>query len=1206
MCEVDLLTGAATRLYQLPLDDAIMGLYIKPAPEDGGAPAAVTDLTASFPQGTLSGTVSFKAPETLNDGTPASGNLSYRIMMDGESVASGNTVYGGEVSADIEVPSAGQYIFMVYVTNEVGDSPVAKVELFIGNGVPQMTTPSLSYDNGIMTLTWDPVTESIDGGYIDSEGVTYTIKRYPDNRTVASNLTATTFSEPITAGETLETYYYSVKAEFAGLNSEPVNSNPVTLGSIVPPYFNAFNLPEDLETFNIIDANGDGYSWTIEGGRAQMIYNSELPMDDWLISPGLRLEGGKLYHVSLEAASNSTAFPERFEVKWGSESSVEGMTHLLIEATDLDSPTYRTFGAYLAPSEDGVYYVGIHGISDPDMYYLNVRNFSVGEAQTAGTPGNITDLTVTAAPNGDLEATISFIVPSVGITGLPISSISSVKIKRGEQLVKEFISPEVGQRLEYTDVLPAGGTYEYSVQAFNEEGESPVATESVFVGVPKPAAPENVVLTEEGNTGRVTISWQAVDKDADGNPINPERVQYIVCKYNGQEWEAFTEELSTTSYTLQAVPVGQQGFVQYAVFAVTDGGQNGTVSEYRPVGKPYASVNETFAGGVTHYLWGVSFISDNATWEISKDDDWSNIQSADGDGGFACFSGENVGSTAAMLSGKVNLAGMTNPGFSFRTYNIFSDTPDLNEIELYIRESSSNEWVALREPVIVDNLNPGVAGWQNVIISLADYAGKTVEFRIQPVVKVYTYVLIDCIRIDNHEAVDLEARSLSAPAFVQPGNRFDLYVNILNNGLEEVGDFTVELQSDGVTIETRNIEKLVSGGSLTVDFSTVMNPLAVEPVGYTAVVKSDLDGNADNDRTETFYVEPKLSRLPVVDDLSAAVEEDGIMLTWSEPDLSKAPAEKTEYDFEDGDSFAFEYDDWTFVDMDNSPIGGFSETDLPGINPGSTTASFFVFDASGDEFSAGFDAHSGNMYLASLFRYDDGQVDDWAISPELSGNEQTITFYARGYSSTYTETIEFYYSMDSTDPATFVQVGEAIEGLPRTWEMYEFDVPAGAKYFAIRSCATAGFMLLLDDFSFEKAGSEPMALSIIGYDVYRDGVRITSEPTAECEYLDTTAIEGEEYSYVVVTVYDEGLSRASNVASVIYNGVATIADGSIRINAGHGILTVTGAQGQSLTISSADGRIEANKTAVSTETFHLSAGVYMVTIDNRTTKVIVR
>ena len=53
-----------------------------------------------------------------------------------------------------------------------------------------------------------------------------------------------------------------------------------------------------------------------------------------------------------------------------------------------------------------------------------------------------------------------------------------------------------------------------------------------------------------------------------------------------------------------------------------------------------------------------------------------------------------------------------------------------------------------------------------------------------------------------------------------------------------------------------------------------------------------------------------------------------------------------------------------------------------------------------------------------MFAYDDSQVDDWAISPALSGNAQTISFYAKSYSKDYPEKIEVLYSTGSLSPPT--------------------------------------------------------------------------------------------------------------------------------------------------------------------------------------------
>ena len=171
-----------------------------------------------------------------------------------------------------------------------------------------------------------------------------------------------------------------------------------------------------------------------------------------------------------------------------------------------------------------------------------------------------------------------------------------------------------------------------------------------------------------------------------------------------------------------------------------------------------------------------------------------------------------------------------------------------------------------------------------------------------------------------------------------------------------------------------------------------------------------------------------------------------------------------------------------------SDVGGFQGLDLPGI---SGKISFFVFD--GSDFSATFGANSGSKFLAALYRQDMGTTDDWAISPELSGDAQTITFFARSYDAQYPEKIEMLYSTGSLNPDDFIPVktvakvpGDYTEdGSAVKFTEMSFDVPAGAKYFAIRSCATDSFMLELDDFSYVPAGTSELTLT--GYEVYQIG-----------------------------------------------------------------------------------------------------------------------
>ena len=137
LCEVDLTTGVATKVMDFDQRQQDVGLYV-PAPlAEDDAPAAVTDVVAAFDGGSLSGSLQFKAPSTLFDGTPASGALTYTVLKNGREVATGGTSFGETVNADITVAERGYYQFTVSVANDKGSSPKVAVDRFVGFGVPQ-------------------------------------------------------------------------------------------------------------------------------------------------------------------------------------------------------------------------------------------------------------------------------------------------------------------------------------------------------------------------------------------------------------------------------------------------------------------------------------------------------------------------------------------------------------------------------------------------------------------------------------------------------------------------------------------------------------------------------------------------------------------------------------------------------------------------------------------------------------------------------------------------------------------------------------------------------------------------------------------------------------------------------------------------------------------------------------------------------------
>lgn len=157
------------------------------------------------------------------------------------------------------------------------------------------------------------------------------------------------------------------------------------------PYTNALTVAEGEDVFTIINANGDNSTWRFESDRASIGWSSsaEVPHDDWLISPAIKLEAGKTYKFSIDAFRTSTSGTEAFEVKLAVANTAEALAAgtQVIDNQNIE-PTEAT--AYtndaITVAETGYYYFGIHATSPGDQYGFSVQNFKVeeGEAQAAG------------------------------------------------------------------------------------------------------------------------------------------------------------------------------------------------------------------------------------------------------------------------------------------------------------------------------------------------------------------------------------------------------------------------------------------------------------------------------------------------------------------------------------------------------------------------------------------------------------------------------------------------------------------------------------------------------------------------------------------------------------------------------------------------------------------------------------------------------
>ncbi|MBK6965955.1 MAG: choice-of-anchor D domain-containing protein [Bacteroidales bacterium] len=157
-------------------------------------------------------------------------------------------------------------------------------------------------------------------------------------------------------------------------------------GSIDLPYVENFDgviAPAIPACITVTNNNADAIQWVTSTSSPRSLpnamrigYNGALAMDDWFFSPGLNLVPGT-YSVSFWYRS-SGSYPEALEVKFGSAPNAAGMTSAAIfDNNNINSSVYAEGTGEITITTAGVYYVGWHGYSDADMWYMLVDDISI-------------------------------------------------------------------------------------------------------------------------------------------------------------------------------------------------------------------------------------------------------------------------------------------------------------------------------------------------------------------------------------------------------------------------------------------------------------------------------------------------------------------------------------------------------------------------------------------------------------------------------------------------------------------------------------------------------------------------------------------------------------------------------------------------------------------------------------------------------------
>lgn len=987
---------------------------------------------------------------------------------------------------------------------------------------------------------------------------------------------------------------------------------------LYPPF--SYDFPDDswTKTWTIINVDGDSKKWEHDtsNGYAKCSSTSGQENSDYLVLPALWLKAGFRYTFSMNIKSYYNGDEVPFEVVVGEGNTPEVLTTVIggISGTEsnIGNSEWKTVSYTFDAQHDGNYNFAIHYQPTGSMCILCVDQVSVSNGLNVGAPKAIDDFTVTPDFGGELKAEITFTAPSKSMAETDLTTnLSKIDLKRDGELITSFSDVAPGTALSYTDETATLGYHNYTVTPYAlSEGET--SSTRVYVGVNVPVAPTAATITEP-ETGSVKITWTAPATDIDGEAINTGLVKYNIYSLSlfGEEPAPVASNVTGTEYTATPEMTSQQQFFAYRIYAVTASGVSESYAdtEFIPVGESYTlPFAESFAEGKLSYEFMSETLGDYPTeWRVYSDRSMANLEPQDGDNGvIAMLSPYTVGQSH-LISGKIDLTGAVSPEVSI-WYRAVKDCEC--SLGLDIREVGQTEFTELVRRPAWDSETE--AEWTKVSASLADYAGKTVQIAVYGNMSQHNYLFFDNFRVSELHPVDVAVFGLTAPARMYPGEEATISVRFQNRGTETLiqNSYTVDLYRNGELAQTVAGPALAPDRTTEVVFHEIPSVASDLQLSYYAKVNVEGDAVPSDNTTATAEVELRVVNLPAVSDLTVTTESGVNSLSWSAPSVPETgtTGPVTE-DFESYPSFTkANLGDWMLVDADAETFAGFKGISLPGI---SGPISFFVMDCSYDGISYDPDgvlsANSGTKYMASAYTAGPTFVsDDWLISPQISQDTHAISFYAKSYDATVKETFQLLYSTKGRATADFESLA-VVADVPQAWTKYDYELPEGARYFAIRCTSADKFMLFVDDVTYTPMVPETEGLIIEGYNVFRNGSLITPTPVKDATaFADNECSAGDAADYTVTTLYRQGESAHSNVASVVTSALGSAAADNVKVTAVDGNVMIEGANGQAITMASADGRVLCSLTGAPRTVIPAPQGVVLVTVGARVYKLAVR
>ncbi len=925
----------------------------------------------------------------------------------------------------------------------------------------------------------------------------------------------------------------------------------------------------EIKNYIDINVNGDNRKWqygTVNGYCACMVPNAAdvENNDDWLISVPIHMAAGD-YTLSYEVGMmGSGALGVEMDVWLFSEPTLDGKLAEIVPPTRYTIKDLTPYEYNCAIPEEGYYYVGFHcTTAKADKGTIKLANFGIKNGgyvpPVPQDPPAAGELTWTLAPKGELKAHLTYIAPTKTVSGADLTEISKVVITSRWEVDKftyENVTP--GETIELDVDMYQGTNNRFTAVAYagDAAGEK-VEYKNIFCGKDCPLAPTDVKLSLSDDYCSATLSWTAPGEVGEkGGYVDSENLTYYVFDAFGSYYDPALFTTDKTSVTID-FPAETQDFYAYQVTAgYGDYYSLDTASNIVVAGTPSTlPLLESFKDGYYDGYWLIDQESTGANtqnWGTVDDSFFAGLfdpddpeapmplKSQDGDNGFYYWLPYEKDAMFGLVSTRVSIANSENPVLEFWYQGQGS------RLETLIAAGTGE-----LKPVSVIQLkeNP-TTGWAKASVSLASFKEDgAVQFELRLTATDNTDANTYSVPFDNISIRDLKKRSarfvtLAAPKTAKPGETISVKARIENNGLEAFDGAVVSVAVSNGNSVSVPVSALAPDSFEDVEVEFTM-PVAIKDTENVAFIVNVADGEGTlaEETVEAKVVYPVYA--PATG-LTADVKDNEVTLSWeapvNDPDAKSVILE----DFENEEYPLMSINGvggWTVYDGDGKKTYNiFRET----YNPYQTAPmAFQLFNRGYAEVPNSYwvdaEAHSGESFM--LAPSAQGALNDnHLISPELSGNAQTVTFWAKSFTMTWPESFSVNYSTTGNNPADFtnsvVVNGMPANGeVPEVWTEFSVELPEGAKYFEIVHDSYDSLALFVDDITYEGMSEIPADLAVSGYYVIRDGNAVNEELTEATSYTDkpfgTSQLEEtRSFEYSVVAVYNYGIAKQSDSCTV--------------------------------------------------------------------------